>query len=250
MKLKVKRKNFMTLIETMTALALLSLVLTLLFGFFKQLSDLQVLTEAKQSESFETRYVESRLSYIFQRLVNENEWHSNFYFYLDQPKSDISNYPSLVFTFDNDVRAEPTFSGHIIARLYVDTKDKLCLAMWPIFSENPKEHMQKEVLLENVNGIKFAFFMPSERKKSDADVATQKNEKGEIKSPVKNAWNENEWLKSYDLMPAILKIDFTLKKENRMVLGKSDKKEEFKEHQFSFVLPTSENFIYYPQDKQ
>jgi type II secretory pathway pseudopilin PulG len=247
MKMKIKRKNFMTLIETMTALALLSIVMTLLFGFFKQLSDLQLLTEAKQSESFETRYVESRLSYIFQRLVNENKSKKEFYFYLDDPKSDVSNHHSLVFTFDNGVRNDPTFSGNIIGRLYVDSEDNLWLAMWPIFSEHPKEHMQKELLLQNVTDIKFTFYMPPPIKNSSNDITTTQTQNGETKSPVRNAWNE-EWLMSYKLMPAILKIDLEMKGKADPMLRKKYADVDAKEHHFSFVLPTSKTFIYYPQD--
>jgi len=63
----------MTLLETLIAISLLSIILVFVFSFFRELSQLSRLTEQAQKESFQMRYLESRLGFIFERVVNENK---------------------------------------------------------------------------------------------------------------------------------------------------------------------------------
>ena len=76
-----QRKAHMTLLETLIAISLLSMLLVFVFGFFRELSEINRMTEQSQKQSFRMRYLESRLGFIFERVVNENESSRKFFFY-------------------------------------------------------------------------------------------------------------------------------------------------------------------------
>lgn len=238
----------MTLIETMTALALLSIVLTLLFGFFKQLSDLQLLTENQQRTSFQMRYAESRLSYIFQRLIkdSDNYYNEKFYFYLDPSNNNFSQYPSLVFTFNNGVKRDPTLSDELLARLYIDENQSLCLVTWPVYDKDARDHMHKEILLNNIKNIEYEFYMPPEKDKKNNVSA--KHVDPEEKLPENNKWHQ-EWKKTYKQLPAILRITVKFSYENTMFSKKEDKVVD-KKITYAFVLPSYKNFVYFPREQE
>ena len=70
---RMVRKVYMTLLETLIAVSLLSVMLVFVFGIFRELSEVNRLTDLEQKKSFQMRYLESRLNFIFERIVNENE---------------------------------------------------------------------------------------------------------------------------------------------------------------------------------
>ncbi len=76
-----QRKSYMTLLETLIAVSLLSILLVFVFSFFRELSNITQMTEQAQKESFQMRYLESRLGFIFERIVNENATARKFFFY-------------------------------------------------------------------------------------------------------------------------------------------------------------------------
>ena len=92
------RKSHMTLLETLIAMTLLALLLTFVFGFFRELSAIAQLSEQAQKQSFQMRYLESRLGFVFERIVNENAKDRTFYFYTQPPQENISRFPSLILT--------------------------------------------------------------------------------------------------------------------------------------------------------
>lgn len=226
------KKCYLTLLETLIALSLLTLLLTIIFGFFRQMSTLSMLTEVKQSEAFKLRYLESRLAFFFERVVNENKTSSDFYFYIDPTTNGQSLFPSLVFTFDNGVRANPNFSGEVLSRLYLDSDHQLCMATWPIHLQEPALFMQKEILMTGVQKLAFALYQPPEKANQQRDVAEVNVDPNR---PLANHWYQNEWPMAFAQMPAIIKIYLTVQ-ENK----------ENKEYEFGFVLPASESYIYYP----
>ncbi len=229
-----KKKRFVTLLETLIALSLLTVLLTIIFGFFQQMTTISNLTEIKQGEAFKLRYLEARLAFFFERIINEKEkTKREFYFYIDPTTNGQSHFPSLVFTFDNEIRLDPLFSSDVIGRLYVDHEHNLCLASWPILAANPSHHMQKEVLMENVEALSFQLYSPPEHLDSRTFIATPEIDP---KKPLYNHWYINEWPMVFQKMPAIIKIYLTVKV----------KKGENEEWEFAFVLPTSQSNIYYP----
>jgi hypothetical protein len=243
--MKLKCKRHLTLLETLIAISLLAIVLTMVFGFFRELAEISRQTELNQKESFQMRYAESRLSFIFERLVNENEEKKKeFYFFTQDAGRGFSNQPSLIFSFNNEVRVNPNFSGDILARLYVDKDNRLCLAMWPFYVENPHVDMQKEVLMENVTAIRYEFYSAPARLLNENGLEKADVQKVE---PEKNRWYENEWLKSYNQMPAIMKLSITVANDpQNLPARKKENEEKSRTLTFVFVLPTSKNFIFYP----
>lgn len=248
---KTLRKVHLTLLETLIAVTLLSVLLVIVFGFFRELAVITTMTQKTEKESFQIRYVETRLGYIFERIVNENDKKTRkFYFYTEPPKNGVSPFTSLIFTFDNGVRIDPTFSGDILARLYVDTEKQLCLAMWPIRVEDPHEYMQNEILLDNVVGLEFQFYSAPERVASEKSLAAPNKIDPEKKEPEKDRWYSDEWLLSYDQMPSLLKIILTIKREPGLLerTKKEGSKEEDMTFEYVYALPSSKNFVYYPPD--
>lgn len=241
-----KRKSHVTLLETLIAFSLLSILLVFVFGFFRELSEITRMTEHAQKESFQMRYLESRLGFIFERVVNENKSGRNFFFYTEPPSKGISSAPSLILTFSNGVRLDPAYSGDVLGRLYIDSSKRLCLAVWPLHVKDPHEHLQEEILFENIVDISYKFYSPPEKIKKGTDITPKKTIDPEKKSPEKNEWLP-EWLETYKQMPAIVEIVIVV--DAPPPPGKRIKdrdKDNTKEYQFQFVLPTYQNYIHYP----
>lgn len=234
------KKNYFTLIETLIALFLTSMIITLIFSFFKEISLFNQQTEKKQQESFHYRYVDSRLNEIFQRLnptqsLIEKKY---FYFYLDTAVKNYSKLPSLVFTFNNGVKLDPDYSGYVLARLYLnDVTQQLCLVTWPLNKNiSPNEKMIKEVLMNQVTSLEFKFYSAPAIKQNSRDIVV--NSVGPKKEvPLKNKWYHQEWPATFEKIPSLIKIVLKIEK---------DEKGEEEEFMLSFVLPSKLDPIHYP----
>lgn len=245
-----KQKRHVTLLETLIAMTLLSMLLLVIFGFFRELTVISQMTLSKQKEAFQMRLVESRLAFLFERIVydstKERQHLRKFYFFSEPPNGAFSDFPSLVFTFNNEIRRDASFSGDILARLYVDKKNRLCLATWPIYDENPHEAMQTEILLEEVKNIDFEFYMPPPQLKGTHEIYAAPIE-AEKKTPERDTWHKNEWLNSYEQMPAIIKLILNVEEQTQNSSKKGERKsKEIEDWVFAYVLPTRKNYIYYP----
>jgi hypothetical protein len=238
------RKVYMTLFETLIAVSLLSILLVFVFGFFRQLSEMIRVSEQIQKKSFQMRYLESRLGFIFERIVNDNKKVRSFYFYTQPPHKDFSESFSLIFTFDNGVRLDPSFSGEVLARLYVDSDHRLCLAVWPLHISEPMQYLHEEILLNHVEDLAFSFYAAPPR----ASGITTPQRDPQKKIPKKDEW-QDEWLITYDQMPCIIKI-FVKVAKNPEELKHHRKGEKMNTNDlaFHFVLPTTKDAIYYPKD--
>ena len=133
------------------------------------------------------------------------------------------------------MRIIPQFSADVLARLFVDKDKQLCLATWPLYGETPFDHMQKEVLLENVEEIHFHLYAPPAREKKDA-VVTPKVDPDKTE-PKRDLWHQNQWHRTYNQMPSIIRI----------VVDVKTKDEKVEKWIFAFVLPSSKNPIIYPE---
>lgn len=240
-----RRKAHMTLLETLIAISLLSLLLVFVFGFFRELSGINRMTEEAQKQSFHMRYLESRLGFIFERVVNENDIKKRtFYFYTQPANRNFSTVPSLILTFYNEVRLDPTFSGDVLGRLYVDLDKRLCLAIWPLQVSEPHQYLQEEVLMENVVDIRYSFYAAPKRTKDGKEIDSGEEVDPENKTPGKDKWHE-EWLMSYEQMPSIVKMVVKVAQDPGSRPDPSEK-DKVKELMFYFVLPSSKNYVYYP----
>lgn len=228
-----KQKRYVTLLETLIALSLLTVLLVIIFSFFKEMTTISNMTEVKQKEAFKLRYLESRLAFFFERVVNEKSSDRKFYFYVEPTPNGQSPFPSLVFTFNNEVRANPLFSEDVLGRLYVDTDQNLCLVTWPIHGENASKQMQKEVLMEHVTSLSFKMLAAPEHLPSRNFISTAIVDPNQ---PARGQWHFDEWKMAYKEMPVIIKIKIKIE----------DKQSPVKEWKFAFVLSSSKFLIYYP----
>ena len=239
----LQRKVHMTLLETLIAMSLLSVLLVFVFGFFRELSEITRLNEQAQKQSFQMRYLESRLEFIFERVVNEKETSRKLFFYTQPAHRGLSLTPSLILTFYNEVRLDPYFSGDVLGRLYVDEEKRLCLATWPLHVLDPFKHLQEEVLLENVIDVRYSFYAAPERIKDRNEIVSHAIDP-EKKTPGKNQWHP-EWLITYNQMPSIVEIIVKVAQDAHSTSEQSNK-DKVKEYLFQFVLPSSKNYIHYP----
>jgi hypothetical protein len=242
---RYQRKAHMTLLETLIAVSILSVLLVFVFGFFRELSEISRMTEESQKQSFHMRYLESRLGFIFERVVNENEYKTRPFFFYTQPTNrNFSSAPSLILTFYNEVRLDPTFSGDVLGRLYVDLDKRLCLATWPLHVSDSNQYLQEEVLMENVIDVSYSFYAAPERVKDGKEIDTGEKIDPEKKTPEKDKWHD-EWLITYKQMPSIVKLVVKVAKDPNSSPNPSDK-DKVKEFVLHFVLPSSKNYVYYP----
>jgi len=231
MNIKTASRRHMTLLEVMIAMGLAVMVLTTLTYFYSDIDSLNREMERIQKESFHNLYVENRLSMILPRAVSERDSKKDFYFFTSTTPGGFfkAGSTNLVFTFDNGVMLDKDFSNHVLARLYLDPQNRLCLATWP----SPKRwnpvgltSMKKEVLLENVEQLQFSFYVPPEKDRSKWGVASKPLE-------IKGPW-VNEWRSEYKQLPTLIKVELVKK------VGKEEKPMTF-----AFSLPNAEKFIIY-----
>lgn len=245
-KMHTLRKSFMTLLETLIAISLLSVLLVFVFGFFRELSEMNRQTEKVQKQSFQMRYLESRLAYMFERVVNENERARTFYFYTQPANREFSSSESLILTFNNEVRIDPNFSGDVLGRMYLDHEGRLCLVTWPLFVNDPFQFLHEEVLLNNVVDLKFSFYSAPLRKRNTKDIDPATPIDPEKKTPPKDDWLE-EWALSYNQMPSMIKVTVVVAKDpDRFKSGQLEHSADKEKLIFHFVLPSSKNPVYYP----
>ncbi len=241
-----QRKAYMTLLETLIAISLLSILLVFVFGFFRELSELTHLTEKAQKNSFHMRYLESRLGFIFERVVNEKTSGRKFFFYTQPINRNFSSSPSLILTFNNEVRLDPNFSGDVLARLYLDLEGRLRLAIWPLHVSQPHQYLQEEILMDKVVSVSYAFYAAPERIKDAKEIVLNDKIDPEKKTPDKDKWHE-EWAITYNQMPSIVKVIIEVAKNAEDFKadhrGGSIKTEQLT---FHFVLPSSKNPVSYP----
>lgn len=258
----IKRAYF-TLLETLIALFILSILLVVIFTFFRDLTSLSLAGKDAQKESFQMRYLETRLAYIFERISNENAKNMHdFFFFTQPPNSEYSDSTSLIFTYNNGVRKDPTFSGNVLSRLFLDKRGKLQLITWPITLNELHEHMHQEVLLDRVKSLKFRFYAAPAQVSNVGAIATNapiandeqrpKNteDAGGVQStnPEPDKWHEEVWPLSHNQMPPIVEIVLEVKKPPS-VLERSPQgrpSDEIETYRFRFVLSSSNNYIYYP----
>lgn len=242
------RKSYMTLLETLIAMTLLSILLVFVFGFFRELSELTRVSEQSQKESFQMRYLESRLGFIFERVVNENKTDRKFFFYTQPANQNFSLSHSLILTFNNEVRRDPSFSGDVLGRIYLNTQGSLCLAIWPLFVSEPYQYLQEEVLLNHVIDVKYKFYAAPERNRDTKVINTGETIDPEKKTPEKDHWHD-EWAITYEQMPSMMKMTVEVAKNPEdFKPEKSNEHIKTRKIHFHFVLPSSKNPVYYPPE--
>jgi hypothetical protein len=237
----IKRAQPFTLLETLIAMALTVAILTTMTFFYRQIMDLNTQAEIQQKESFKLRYVEGRFSKIFpQASAKGNKKNKFFFFTVSDPGGIFAqgSPTSLIFTFDNGVDLSKSFSNRVIARIFLDTKGRLCMAAWPSVTRWPLTGnlpMKFEILLEEVDSLKFWFFiapdkswqLEKEQTKNPANASNPKDQLNPAKGNQKTAnvvtnvvvkpspegsW-VNDWSQDYQQLPALIKLEIVRKKK-------------------------------------
>lgn len=227
-----RKKRAFTLLEALVAFSILSGVLALLFSFFWQLQKGTQLHERENQRLSQERYVESRLFFLFSRVLNENKSSQakQFRFHTLPRQPGFSASSILFFTFDHGVRLPPTFSGPVLAGLYVDESKNFCVTIWPIHTslEEAFELVSsyREILCTGVDALDFSFFAAPLK---DASTASLGN--AEI---LYGRWNTGKWLPSWEGMPSMVRIHLEYDRDQEI--------------EWTFVLPTSQSYVYYPPD--
>lgn len=209
-------KRHMTLIEVMIAMALVSILLTALMGYYAQIETIRYDVDKAQDEGFQLRYLQARLSYVLPRALpvkgspGEPEKVRDYFFF----SSSEGLFSELVFSYDNGVDLDERFSNHVLGRLFVEEAESgnyLVLATWPVprcwTKEGESPPIRKEILIDHIEGLDFEFFHPSEApegvRTNVAGIDTQLM--GEESELERNQWHSN-WSSSYKYLPAIVKV--------------------------------------------
>lgn len=135
---------------------------------------------------------------------------------------------SLVTIFDNGIDPDPAFSGSIVGRIYLDRENNLSLATWPLTQEKNRP-WRKEILFPGVKSFAFEFLGD----KTPVEHGTKETSRS-INATL--AW-KSSWPKTVHKVPGIIRL--TLFEETTE-----------KPIQYAFILPVSEPFITYLENKK
>ncbi|MGA8164109.1 MAG: hypothetical protein WB791_03670 [Waddliaceae bacterium] len=235
------QRRCMTLLELVISMTLTIAILTTLSYFYLQVNQMSREMDRMQNESFERRHVEHRLATILPQTVSSKSHHKDFHFFSCVDSNDLfkPGSQSLLFTFDNQVQLNKEMSGRVIGRLYLDKKRNFTLAMWPSEkrwkNENPP--IRREILMENIDTLKFSFFAPPSKGKTFREQQKENVKKDMERLPdsvrENRSW-ETEWKPEYHQLPAIVKITLARRK------GKEEQTWDF-----AFPLPHALHPIIY-----
>lgn len=235
---KIKR-HYLTLVEVLIALGLSSIIMTAMFYFYQKAARLDIAVQKVEHQVFSLRLLESQLMRIIPKSVSLKEAKGDFVF-LSGVSDQISKSgtPYLLFTYDRGVDIDPLFSNIVMARLFVDKKSRLILAVWPTHKRWPAGNspppMKREVLMENVSSLSFSFYNPPDEK-SKKGSSNPRSVRGVIfVDPEVKGGFMKEWKNEYGMLPVLMKIEIETNNN-----GHIEKKT------FPFLLPYANRVITY-----
>ena len=104
--------------------------------------------EKARSALLERQHLQTRLQDLFLTIKESS---------LYTKKLSGDEKESLIAIFDHGIDPEPAFSGPVLARIYVDEKHRLALALWPIDKQKKNRAWRNEILFSNVDEVEFQF---------------------------------------------------------------------------------------------
>ncbi|MBI2742285.1 MAG: hypothetical protein HYX48_00005 [Chlamydiales bacterium] len=212
-----RRRRALSLLEVVIALSLTSILLFFLFGFYRQLTLLDVQAEKIQERISAREKTQLRLMQIFSNLPPEDEKTPPLFYTESTPEGvDLS----LVFSFDQGVDTEEKLSGKVRGVLLLTKKGLLELHTLPLEGESIR---RREVLMQQVNSLSFSFF-----------------------DPIKESW-VTSWDQENESLPPMVKISLKEKEEVKPELDSEAKPEVRPEISFAFFLPPSQLPTFYEQ---
>lgn len=230
MKIRIE-KRYVSLIEVLIAIVLTIAIMTTLTFFYSQVTEIGAEVDRVNIKNFNMRYIEARLADILPKAVGEKNKEKDFVFFsigdegLTKPGSQ-----SLIFTFDNEVSLAKVFSGHVLARIYLDKNGNLMIAYWPSpkrWEKNQEPPMKKEMLFQGAENLAFEFYIAPAVKETktvepDNKAAVSKDEGKQNAKPAKEKeatepepkgeWRRQAWLEDYKQLPVMIKIIVTMPK--------------------------------------
>lgn len=204
------KKRHATLLEVLIAMALTVIVLMTLTFFYREVGIIGTEIDRVKVQDFYMRFVENRLSDTLTKAIAPTDKAKDFVFFsLGDENLTKSGSQSLIFTFDNGVSLDKLFSNHVLARLYLDPQGHLTMAYWP----SPKRWdragmppMKKEILLDHVDSLEFAFFVAPEKSKDESINALEQGQEPEPKGD----WRTQPWLRDFQQLPVLVKTKVIL----------------------------------------
>jgi hypothetical protein len=241
--MRILQQRPFSMLEAVIALGLTAMLMTMLSYFYLQMDQITYLTEQSLRKLYQLAYVENRLATVLPKAVAENTARKDFFFFTtsDTNKELFSEGTSLIFTYDNGIDLEKRFSNHVLGRLFVDPQQRLVLATWPspmIWKEDTPPPIKKEILLENVEKLRFAFFVAPDVDRIKLGLASQEVKERQIYTPEPSSWIP-EWRYQYYQLPAIISIDIL------QHTGDLKSTSLPREIHFEFPLPNSPQAIFY-----
>lgn len=224
--MRIKTRRFITFIELLIAMALTSLILTVLFYFYRDIDWLNQDMEKSQREAFRLSYVQNRLADVLPNTVSPRTAEEDFFFFVSHDANGLlkGGNPSLVFTYNFGANRDPQFANHDLGRLYLDMHGNLSLATLPSpkrWPSIPNLKLKNEILLEDVESLAFQFYVPPQKERSQAGNKAPKGAYAKGKAPAmevqpKDAWH-NDWKSEYNQLPAIVKVILKIKKKEKPI---------------------------------
>lgn len=139
------------MLEILVGLGLVTILLSLLFSIVIKNLYIEKKMELIRHTVTERQYVQVRIQDLLTSLKMKGPA-SGLYTEVFPKES----FPSVLFITDQGVDPDPRFSGTVLARLYVDEKKNLCIALWPD-DKNQKNVWRKEILLQKVGKLRLEF---------------------------------------------------------------------------------------------
>ncbi|HAB99122.1 MAG TPA: hypothetical protein DCE71_04805 [Parachlamydiales bacterium] len=204
-------KRPMILFEIVVGLALLSMLLSLLFSFFTSSAKMQDKLKKAEAALEERQHLSSRLQTILTSVIPSSDPYLPAPLYTQQFPEEKNI--SLVVYFDHGIDPDPAFSGPSLARIYINPKHELCLAIWPREREKGKTSVRHEVLLRHVESFAFQFAT----KKADQSIG----------------WENKRPAKAKQTIPSLVRLDIWENEQKKPSL------------QFAFALSSTEPSIVY-----
>ncbi|NGX54868.1 MAG: hypothetical protein KR126chlam2_00488 [Chlamydiae bacterium] len=212
------RRRYITLIEMLISLALLSFLLSSLFFWYHHLTIRHDTLAKKKWPLVEERYCDQRLQKLFSHIKLQSPF--------------FTTRDDLVFIFDNGPHPEPLLSHQVLGRLYYDERNNtLSLGVWPLPKEESVTPSENLVLLDRVTSLSFSFYYPPQPSKKTVETE-------QVGHPVPDEGWQSIWQQAYTAFPAMLKL--TVIREG---------KKEDERLVFAFELP-GEQLISYPKEKK
>lgn len=221
------RRPFL-LFEVLIAMSLVMVLLSALMGFYIEINRLNAATEKEQEIVFKKLLLSTRLASILPQAIGSPKANltkkdvssqgGDFFFY-SSPANDSftkGGTQTLTLTFDNGINLNPSFSYHVLGRLYVDTENRFCLALWPSptwWDEMAVPPMKHEILFENVEDLRFEFYLPPIKDRKailpNSTRGASKEDSLLILGPT-GEWKDS-WLQEYNELPSLIRVILTVK---------------------------------------